>query len=55
MEQELRVLHAEVIAKTRRHVSFSKFLSYLIQDILLEKGKQQWYGDHGCCMSELEI
>lgn len=53
MEQELRVLHAEVIAKTRRNVSFSKFFSYLIREILSEKKKQYWYGEHDCTIIEL--
>jgi len=44
MEQELRVLHADTIAKTRKNISFSKFFSYLIRETLSEKRKQQWYG-----------
>jgi len=53
MEEELRVLHADTIAKTRKNISFSKLLSYLLRETLYEKRKQQWYGDHNCTLVEL--
>ena len=53
LEQELRVLHADTIAKTRKNISFSKFFSYLIRETLTEKRKQQWYGDHDCTVVDL--
>lgn len=48
LEQELRVLYIDTISKTRKNISFSKFFSYLLQEIVEEKRKQQWYADHAC-------
>jgi len=53
IEQELRVLHADMIVKTRKNISFSKFFSYLIRETLSEKRAQQWYGDHDCTVVNL--
>ncbi len=53
VEQELRVLHADMIAKTRKNISFSKFFSYLIRETLTEKRVQQWYGQHDCTVVNL--
>jgi len=43
LEEDLRVLHADTIANTRKNISFSKFFSYLIRETLSEKKKLQWY------------
>ena len=53
VEQELRVLHADMIAKTRKNMSFSKFFSYLLRETLSEKKTLQWYGEHGCTVANL--
>lgn len=53
VEQELRVLHADMIVKTRKNISFSKFFSYLLRETLSEKRKQQWYGEHDCTIVNL--
>jgi len=53
IEEELRVLHADTIAETRKNISFSKFFSYLLRETLSEKKKQQWYSEHHCTFVEL--
>ena len=53
MEQELRALHVETIANTRKHISFSKFFTYLIQENLSEKRNHQWYYEHNCTVAKL--
>ena len=53
MEQELRELHVDTIANTRKYISFSKFFTYLIQENLSEKKKQQWYSEHNCKVVKL--
>ena len=53
VEQDLRVMHADTIAKTRKNISFSKFFSYLLRDTISEKKQQQWYGEHQCTIAEL--
>ena len=53
VDQELRVLHADAIGKTRKNISFLKFFSYLIREALSERKKQQWYGEHNYDVVEL--
>lgn len=53
IETELRMFHADTIAMTGKSVSFSKLLSYMLEETLTEKRKQQWYNQHNCALVEL--
>ena len=53
LEAELRVLHADMISKTRKNISFSKFFSYILREIVTEKRIKQWYGERDCTIATL--
>ena len=53
LEEELRVLHADMIAKTRKNISFSKFFSYILREVVAEKRKMLWYGQRDCTIATL--
>ena len=53
LEEELRVLHADMISKTRKNISFSKFFSYILRELVTEKKKMQWYGKRDCTIVHL--
>ena len=53
IEEEIRVLHANTIAKTRKNISFSKFITRLFEQTISEQRAQNWYYDHKCVLVEL--